>query len=562
MPPVNDNWASATSLGTGGSGVASGTNIGATAQAGEPANNGVTVWYAWTPATDQTVYFSTLYNASVGFLNPLVPTVLQVFTGSAVNALTEVGYQPNAGFTSKYAGYSIGSFIAFDATAATTYYIRVDGVGGATGLFPLSFDTYYYTRYGGCGSGCYLQYTPHLQCVATGTVSNIEQTSASVVLGTFSAGYYFGAYCGGAMIINGVGFVAQGPSNTGDIFNNGPSYVLAFDGSSITTNLTTAGSTVGVLPSPFGGTGTVAQPSIVDAENEWGCLAFSRFQNLLDPVRPQYRLTHNGGTITLFYYSNASGGFVGPYGGNLTNTGSLPNFTLYRHIPAFSLTTACASWTTPGSAATCTFVIHNNNPINWDSVTCTLDTAGGISGSSSTTMLFSANADNTFTITFNATTSAVVGTLRLSSTYFPADVVVTVNLAPIVSFSTLAYQSYAGYLCSGHKVQVFFVIFHNDGYWKVNPSVAFDTSGAAHPFDVVWEVNPGTTFPTSGCTPITSASSPFSSAFSNPCDGSNGGLYLAMTATGFTTPSKLKMTLTDLTSGDMGVFNEFFTIPN
>src|SRR5579859_920710 len=85
--PVNDSFVNATAI-TGPSGSISGSNVGGTLEAGEPslAGNpgGQSVWFVWTAPANMTVSFNTFGSD--------FDTLLGVFTGGAVNALTlEIG---------------------------------------------------------------------------------------------------------------------------------------------------------------------------------------------------------------------------------------------------------------------------------------------------------------------------------------------------------------------------------------------------------------------------------------------------------------------------------------
>jgi Tol biopolymer transport system component len=117
LAPVNDNFADAQIIG-GDSGSASVDNTEATAEAGEPDHAGhaagLSVWYRWQPTTSGSVTFDTLDPAGV-----YSDTVLSVYTGSSVGALTEVASNDDA---SSY----IYSAVSFEATASTVYYIALD----------------------------------------------------------------------------------------------------------------------------------------------------------------------------------------------------------------------------------------------------------------------------------------------------------------------------------------------------------------------------------------------------------------------------------------------------
>src|SRR5260221_13186459 len=77
--PANDNFANATVL-IGDFGTTNGSNIGATAEPGEPNHAGVkpsaSIWYQWTATADASVEFDTF--------NSGCDTVLAVYVGSAL----------------------------------------------------------------------------------------------------------------------------------------------------------------------------------------------------------------------------------------------------------------------------------------------------------------------------------------------------------------------------------------------------------------------------------------------------------------------------------------------
>lgn len=138
-PPANDNFANAIAILVPGEGV-TGTLAEATGETGEPATLGGTttqvpntVWYTWTPTAAVRVSISTCdANAST-----VTDTVLDVYTGSAVNTLTLLATNDDSpAFCGT--GSSVGSRVVFDAAANTTYRIRVDGYGEVTGAFALA----------------------------------------------------------------------------------------------------------------------------------------------------------------------------------------------------------------------------------------------------------------------------------------------------------------------------------------------------------------------------------------------------------------------------------------
>ena len=134
--PANDNFANAQGL-TGTNATATGTNVGATKEVGEPnhvANaGGKSVWYQWTAQANGT---TTIDTAGSNF-----DTLLAVYTGSAVNGLTQVPGAAND--DENNANGVITSKVSFAATAGTTYRIAVDGynnngAGAAAGNLTLN----------------------------------------------------------------------------------------------------------------------------------------------------------------------------------------------------------------------------------------------------------------------------------------------------------------------------------------------------------------------------------------------------------------------------------------
>ena len=120
MPPPNDNFASPRIL-SGGSGTASGTSVMATKEAGEPNHAGTpggrSVWFRWTAPASGPVRFDTFGSE--------FETVLAVYTGTSVAALTSVGANDDIAGTD-------WSQVVFSATAGRTYTIAVDGGPGTT----------------------------------------------------------------------------------------------------------------------------------------------------------------------------------------------------------------------------------------------------------------------------------------------------------------------------------------------------------------------------------------------------------------------------------------------
>jgi len=118
-PPLNDNFANATSIPGDSTGRIQGGNCNATGEAGELANAGRTVWWRWTAPASGCAWFSTLGSD--------FDTLLCVYTGGTLPTLTQLGCADDS------AGKGSRSRVEFAASAGTVYSIRVDGFNNAVG---------------------------------------------------------------------------------------------------------------------------------------------------------------------------------------------------------------------------------------------------------------------------------------------------------------------------------------------------------------------------------------------------------------------------------------------
>jgi len=116
-PPANDDFANATVLASDAGSLIGETNEDASAEAGEPNHNGVTpsrsVWYQWTPSVDGNAVVAATTQPYVTW-----DIVIGVYTGSAVDALTEVA--SDGGLVNRVE-------VEVRVTAGTTYYLAIDG---------------------------------------------------------------------------------------------------------------------------------------------------------------------------------------------------------------------------------------------------------------------------------------------------------------------------------------------------------------------------------------------------------------------------------------------------
>ena len=120
LRPANNDFANAQALG-GADATATGTNVDATKESGEPNHagevGGKSVWYSWTPQEGGP---KTIDTQGSDF-----DTLLAVYSGDAVNSLSLVASNNDDGGDQ--------STVSFTATAGNTYRIAVDGSNAESG---------------------------------------------------------------------------------------------------------------------------------------------------------------------------------------------------------------------------------------------------------------------------------------------------------------------------------------------------------------------------------------------------------------------------------------------
>lgn len=121
--PANDRFGNAQGL-FGDAGSTIGGNANATLDANEPAGAETSVWYSWTPTQSGP--------ARVTVNQHQFDSELSVYTGSSVDALTQVAFNDDSNGT-------LQSQVDFAAVAGTTYRIRVDGFLFDYGSFTLNY---------------------------------------------------------------------------------------------------------------------------------------------------------------------------------------------------------------------------------------------------------------------------------------------------------------------------------------------------------------------------------------------------------------------------------------
>ena len=125
--PANNDFADRITL-SGASASATGSNTGADKEAGEPnhaQSGGASVWWSWTATSSSRVTITTFGSN--------YDTLLGVYTGASVNALSTVGTNDDAGRT-------LQSRVRFFPTPGVTYHIAVDGYNAANGDITLSIS--------------------------------------------------------------------------------------------------------------------------------------------------------------------------------------------------------------------------------------------------------------------------------------------------------------------------------------------------------------------------------------------------------------------------------------
>lgn len=376
--PANDNFASAYAI-SGDSGYVVATNTEATAEAGEPANHGRTVWFNWTAPNTQSYYFSTRF-AGAFTTAPNFDSNVQVFTGSAVGSLTEVAYAINwhDGFATEH-----GSMVVFNATAGTTYRIRVDSrtTGGATGDAPLNWDVYYPLFLAACGD-CQPQLGAGEECVGVFHVDDLL-VSKTLDFGDQPKGIYRMRYCCGyfgEVVVTILTFCINDESTC----------------TAATSRMYSTGHNISLT--------TSAGKKYVNDSTSSTSFATAELNALCD----QLVTTHTGGTIRATFDAthgihntwscNAGGGCPNdpnvqgdgyPYyvGGGPTPVNSVnnPTWGVYRVTPAID---GRASHGTKRIACTdnysSTFVLTNLGYVRWGGVTCRVLNEGEVTGAAST----------------------------------------------------------------------------------------------------------------------------------------------------------------------------------
>ena len=384
MPSANDNFANASSI-SGANGNTDGSNIGAGVEAGEPSGTN-TVWWAWTCPDNDDYYFETRGNNGTTFTD--FKSAVKVFTGSAVNALTEMSYLMNqsAGFGN---GFEFGSFVAFTATAGTVYYIRVDGRGGATGNIFLQWNTFVAARLGNC-SNCPVDFQSE-DCVGSLQITDVtfgtptppyawQQTYYPFGSFNAAAGVYKILYCGGAYK---------------DYFNV---FWRMWSGSGYCCDRT-------VLGSDLLSCGESSTDTRASVEEECACGTI-------------FLPCHTGGEIGILWPGSSTLPFYTH--GVDKGTPNLPRFQLiFNPLTISMLAPAGCGISGSGTSWSLSINVQNLSVIAWPGVSFALQNSGGISGASAAvTSDLAANSTTSgigpITFTADPTSGLITATIQVS----------------------------------------------------------------------------------------------------------------------------------------------------
>ena len=128
---TNDDWAGARPM-TGTTGTLTDSNISATVEPGEPGPDfgygTSTKWFRYSPTTGGTLVIDTRGSN--------FDTVLTVYTGTAVNALSRIATNDDTAFDGRY---TLQSRVTLGVTAGTDYWVRVNSYASTRGTITLNW---------------------------------------------------------------------------------------------------------------------------------------------------------------------------------------------------------------------------------------------------------------------------------------------------------------------------------------------------------------------------------------------------------------------------------------
>ncbi|MGA1345467.1 MAG: S8 family serine peptidase [Ilumatobacteraceae bacterium] len=129
---TNDDWAGARPM-TGTTGTLSGSNSSASTEPGEPASEvgtgTATKWFRYTPAQNGSLVVDTRGSS--------FDTVLGVYTGTAVSALTRITFNDDTAFDGRW---TLQSRVTLTVAAGTDYWVRVNSYSSTRGTIVLNWN--------------------------------------------------------------------------------------------------------------------------------------------------------------------------------------------------------------------------------------------------------------------------------------------------------------------------------------------------------------------------------------------------------------------------------------
>jgi len=415
MAPYNDNFANAIYLnGIGSPGSSTtGSTVGATSEAGEPTNYGKTVWYYYkntqsvSDFINDTFQFRTTTYGDTANQPGIIRTKIQAFfldnSGtSSVSHLTEASYLTPS-WPVSYAGWDAGGLISLAINYGTSAYIRVDGVTGSEGSFPLAWD-YNYVSTLGTTSSC-VAFGAGITCSQNMLITNIQGTTLpqSYSFNSQSAGTFVVQYCKGTIGIGPEGGTCDWTvidDGGGGIYN--PHFWVVYTTSSVSA--IKSGSLNGIAffsPNPAG-----TDCSQEQAEQRWRCTRATVRHTASSALSGGCSQTND---ICILYWDATT-----------VNQPGHPNpvFTLYKVNPVFSPNGANVLWSS--GTASATLDVYNLTTADFVQVT------SSVSGYSSTGNAFNMTSNPVITTYPNLSTKAINASWTLATS--------SVNMVATMSF--------------------------------------------------------------------------------------------------------------------------------
>jgi Calx-beta domain len=272
-----DTFPGGTLTGNGGSFVDS--NVGTTGETGEPLTLGGgalnTQWYSWTAPISGFVTIGTCNPAGSTLTN--FDTTVGIYTGSAVGALTQIGFNDDTTGCNSTVNPLYASTVAFNAVAGTVYRIQVDGYGNTTGQFNLFYGFSGYTTAvtdsDASEAGATASFTLVLNSVPTGpatlTIGSSPQCTFSPSVLNFSSANWNVAQtvtvtANNDAIVEGTHFCAPAtitPSGGGVVPSSAPPPATTITDND-TATVSIANTTNGAEAGPVSGVMTVTQSAV------------------------------------------------------------------------------------------------------------------------------------------------------------------------------------------------------------------------------------------------------------------------------------------------------------